>query len=81
MHKTLPMQMSPRCGALTRSKAACQSPAMSNGRCRLHGGKSPGGPKGEANGMYRHGFYTSEAIRERRRINDLLRESAELLAD
>ncbi|MGO8839738.1 MAG: HGGxSTG domain-containing protein [Methyloceanibacter sp.] len=23
----------------------CQSPAMPNGRCRMHGGKSPGAPK------------------------------------
>ena len=33
---------SPRCGACTRSGLACRSPAMPNGRCRMHGGGSRG---------------------------------------
>jgi hypothetical protein len=33
---------SPRCGACTRSGLACRSPAMPNGRCRMHGGGSTG---------------------------------------
>jgi hypothetical protein len=32
----------PRCGARTRCGGACRQPAMRNGRCRLHGGKSTG---------------------------------------
>ena len=32
----------PRCGARTRRQTACLAPAMSNGRCRLHGGLSTG---------------------------------------
>lgn len=40
--------------------------------CRSHGGKSPGAPKGEANGNYRHGGDTQEAIAERKRIRALL---------
>lgn len=32
----------PRCGARTRSASSCRQPAMPNGRCRLHGGKSTG---------------------------------------
>jgi hypothetical protein len=32
----------PRCGARTRAGCACRQPAMTNGRCRLHGGKSTG---------------------------------------
>ena len=32
----------PRCGAKTRRGTACRCPAMRNGRCRLHGGKSTG---------------------------------------
>ena len=32
----------PRCGAATRAGGACRQPAMANGRCRLHGGKSTG---------------------------------------
>src|SRR5437016_12381081 len=34
----LPMHR--RCGARTRSGSRCQSPAMPNGRCRMHGGLS-----------------------------------------
>ena len=33
---------SPRCGACTRAGGACRQPAMKNGRCRFHGGKSTG---------------------------------------
>ena len=32
----------PRCGARTRAGHPCRQPAMANGRCRLHGGKSTG---------------------------------------
>ena len=32
------------CGAKTRAGTPCKKPAMSNGRCRLHGGTSPGRP-------------------------------------
>jgi len=31
-----------RCGARTRAGGCCRQPAMANGRCRLHGGKSTG---------------------------------------
>jgi hypothetical protein len=46
---------------------------MPNGRCRIHGGKSPGAPRGERNGRWRGGFYTPEARAERRRLRDLIR--------
>ncbi len=39
----------------------------------MHGGASPGAPKGEANGNYRHGRFTNEAIDWRRDINELVR--------
>jgi hypothetical protein len=32
----------PRCGAQTRAGCPCRQPAMANGRCRMHGGKSTG---------------------------------------
>jgi hypothetical protein len=32
----------PRCGARTRAGCNCRQPAMANGRCRFHGGKSTG---------------------------------------
>ena len=46
---------------------------MPNGRCRMHGGGSPGAPKGEANGNYRHGCFTNEAIELRRELNEWAR--------
>ena len=45
----LPMHLASRCGARTRRANSCRAPAMSNGRCRLHGGKSTGAPKGNKN--------------------------------
>lgn len=57
----------PRCGAHSRRTGnPCRNPAMANGRCRMHGGTSPGAPKGERNGSYRHGLSTEEAKAERR---------------
>ena len=44
MQSRLPMHRSPRCGARTRRGSPCRSLAMPNGRCRLHGGLSPGAP-------------------------------------
>lgn len=35
-----------RCGAQTRAGTPCQAPALDNGRCKLHGGKSTG-PKSQ----------------------------------
>jgi uncharacterized protein YjcR len=45
---------------------------MPNGRCRMHGGRSPGAPRGNKN-AYKHGRYTAEAIANRREIATLLR--------
>ncbi|WP_443025903.1 hypothetical protein [Sphingomonas sp. RB1R13] len=39
--------------------------------CRMHGGRS-GAPKGEANGSWRHGGWTSEAVELRREVSRLL---------
>ena len=38
-------------------------------------------PKGERNGNYKHGFYTHEAIAERRALRQLLQGSKDLLAE
>ncbi|MGE0117945.1 MAG: HGGxSTG domain-containing protein [Dongiaceae bacterium] len=61
----------PRCGACTRAGGRCRQPAMKNGRCRFHGGKSTG-PRTAA-GLARsraarrtHGGYTAEIIDLRR---------------
>ena len=53
-------------------RAGRQSPAMLNGPCRMHGGTSPGAPKGNGNAK-KHGLYTTEAIAERRQIAALVR--------
>ena len=45
---------------------------MTNGRCRMHGGTSPGAPMGNANAR-KHGRYTAEAIAERQELAALLR--------
>jgi hypothetical protein len=48
-------EAAPRSGARNRAGNSCRSPAMANGRCRLHGGRSPGAPRGEGQGMWKHG--------------------------
>ena len=39
----------------------------------MHGGASPGAPTGKANGNYRHGDFTTEAVQQRRALNELIR--------
>jgi hypothetical protein len=43
------------CGAKTRAGGTCKMPAMSNGRCRMHGGKTP---RGYASANFKHGKYS-----------------------
>ena len=78
MQSKLPMHRSPRCGAKTRQGTPCLSPAMANGRCRMHGGKATGAPKGNANAL-KHGLYTQEAITHRREISDMLKDMRDLV--
>ena len=73
MQSRLPMHMSPRCRARTRAGTPCQSPAMPNGRCRMHGGKAPGAGAGNNNAL-KHGRYSAEAIAKRRELAALLRD-------
>jgi hypothetical protein len=67
----LHMHRASKCRARTRSGQSCQSPAMPNGRCRMHGGMSPGAPKNNKN-AFKHGRYTAEAIERRRKISGLI---------
>jgi hypothetical protein len=58
---------SPRCGAKTRAGCACRQPAMANGRCRMHGGKSTGARTAEGLARCRttrlvHGARSAEII-------------------
>jgi hypothetical protein len=72
---------SPRCGARTRRQTACQGPAMKNGRCRMHGGKSTGprtavGLERSRRARWKHGAYSRETLavlaESRRRWRELL---------
>ena len=70
---------SPRCGATTRTGAPCQAPAVTGKcRCRMHGGNSPGAPKGNQNAL-KHGRYTAKAIAERNALRELMREMRRLV--
>jgi len=49
----------PRCGARTRSGDPCRSPAVAgHRRCRMHGGKGSGAPRGNSNAR-KHGIYSA----------------------
>jgi hypothetical protein len=67
------LRQAPRCGARTRSGTPCQRPALrGRKRCRLHGGLSPGAPRGEKNGNFKTGDWTLDAIEERKWLRSLL---------
>ncbi len=76
---TGPMLASPRCGAKTRSGKPCRSPAVTGKRrCRMHGGAAgSGAPRGNQNAR-KHGWYTREAIEERKQLRALLRQPHDL---
>jgi hypothetical protein len=66
-----------RCGARTRAGTPCQRPAIRNRRrCRLHGGLSPGAPRGPQNGNFKNGDWTAEAIEERKWLRSLVQSFA-----
>jgi hypothetical protein len=62
-----------RCGAHNRAGQPCQCPATRGRmRCRIHGGVSPGAPRGEGNGNFKNGYWTTEAVEERRWTKEML---------
>jgi hypothetical protein len=62
-----------RCGARTRAGGQCQCPAIrGRARCRIHGGLSPGAPRGKGNGNFKDGYFTREAVNERKWVKDLI---------
>lgn len=81
MNAVYPFQKSPRCDATSkRTRERCKAPAVRGWRvCRFHGARG-GAPRGERNGMYRHGLCTKESLEEQRLLRELLRQSRELLA-
>jgi hypothetical protein len=73
------LSLVPRCGARTRAGYPCRSPAMANGRCRLHGGNSTGARTAE--GLQRcrtasltHGQRSAAVVAERRELAATVRE-------
>lgn len=69
----------PRCNAIAKSTGErCKQPAMSNGKCYWHGGKSPGAPLGNQN-AFKHGQFTKESKMLNRQIRQLLKDSSEFL--
>jgi len=76
----------PRCGAKTRKGQPCHQPAMKNGRCRLHGGKSTGpitreGKKRSRMANYKHGFYSESHKQQCKAMKEKLREYGQLLEE
>jgi hypothetical protein len=73
-----------RCGAKTRRQTACQSPAMANGRCRMHGGlstgpRTPEGLKRSQRANWKHGAYSRETRATLAQSRRLWRELCALL--
>ncbi len=67
------------CGAKARQRnyLPCRQPAMKNGRCRLHGGKSTGaktleGKIASAEANLKHGLYTHEAALKRKEMQMMM---------
>lgn len=71
----------PRCGARTRLRGTCQSPAMRNGRCRMHGGKSFGAPQGPAHGKFKQGLYTKESLAFYKGVREQLKNTQEIISE
>ena len=64
----------PLCQARNRAGNPCRCPAMKGkSRCKLHGGKSTGAPRGERNGNWKHGGEANEAVALRRAAGRLMR--------
>jgi hypothetical protein len=73
------IRASARCGAKTRAGSFCKCPSMKGRmRCRLHGGRNTGPPRGSGNGNYRDGTYTAEALDERQWLRSVVRTYAKL---
>jgi hypothetical protein len=69
----------PRCTAKAKSTGQqCKQPAMKNGKCYWHGGKSPGPPRGNENAL-KHGHYTEQAIRNRKLVRTMINTAKETI--
>ncbi len=81
MNRVYAFQKAPRCSATSkRTGKPCQAPAVRGWTvCRFHGAGG-GAPRGARNGRYKNGFFTTEAVDERRCLSELLRQSRRALA-
>lgn len=75
----------PRCGAATRRKTSCANPAMANGRCRMHGGRSTGPRTAEGRercrrANWRHGARSADFVALRKEAMAIRRELKRLIA-
>ena len=70
----------PRCGAKTRSGKPCEAPAVKGKlRCRMHGGNSPGAPKGNKN-AFKHGLYAAGSVELKSQLNSAMKMLKLLMA-
>lgn len=71
----------PRCHARSkRTGKPCQAPAVNGWSVCRHHGAGGGAPKGERNGNYKTGYFTREAVAERRMLSAFLKEVRAALA-
>lgn len=72
MHPARHLHAAPRCHAKAKTTGQrCKAPAVNGWAvCRMHGAGG-GAPMGKANGAWRHGGRTLEAIETRRLILEL----------
>ncbi len=76
------------CGAKARTRNSfhCRLPAMENGRCSLHGGKSTGAKTAEGLARIKlantkHGFYSKEASAQRKDAHELIKKIRDSLVE
>jgi hypothetical protein len=68
------------CGAKAKHNGKqCRQFAMKNGRCYYHGGKSTGAKKPHR--PIKHGLRTSDSEKINKMVNELIRESKQLIAE
>jgi hypothetical protein len=81
MNNVKAMLDSPRCKATSkRTGRRCLAPAVSGWKvCRFHGARG-GAPSGPANGSYRNGQFTKQALASRAIVRRLLKQTNELMA-
>jgi len=69
----------PRCNAMAKSTGIqCKQPAMKNGKCYWHGGKSTGAPLGNMN-SFKHGMYTKDSLERQKNLRQLLKSYSDIL--